>query len=271
MIDPGSLGDATQEHRDLAAAADQADVARVGAQRGLEHAFVERVAAGEDDDEVLAARDDARERLFGELAAEHLGCARKAGGVGELGAVVDHHARETDFSRERRDPFSHVSRAVEEQPRRGPDDVDQHRDFAAALHPEQIGLRHRIGGERLGAVAAGGQREAQEPRGAVAGEQHFRVGDDRRLERAAADRARDRAVGRDQHLRAGVARGRAIGRGDGAERVRFARLRAARALGEELGVAERFRWAVHDALALPASPPPADALSNEAERLTARL
>src|SRR3954469_1698158 len=45
-------GDVAQDQGHLPAAADQPDIPRFGPQRGLEHALVQRMAAGEDHDEV---------------------------------------------------------------------------------------------------------------------------------------------------------------------------------------------------------------------------
>src|SRR5712664_839286 len=55
-IAPEAASDVAQHQGDLPPAADQADIPRPRLQRRLQHAFIEGVAAGEDDDEIRRTR-----------------------------------------------------------------------------------------------------------------------------------------------------------------------------------------------------------------------
>src|SRR6266446_8834562 len=77
-IAPQAAGDVAQHQRDLPPAADQADVARPRLQRRLQHAFIEGMAAGEDDDESRRTRGQASAGVGREIDAAHLPCAREA-------------------------------------------------------------------------------------------------------------------------------------------------------------------------------------------------
>src|SRR5471030_3288191 len=78
------LGDAPEDDSHFAPAADESDVARVGAQRGFENTFVESVAAGEDDHEVARAGREAAKRILGKIDAAHFRCFWKPRAVGKL-------------------------------------------------------------------------------------------------------------------------------------------------------------------------------------------
>src|SRR5438045_1384513 len=83
-------GDAAQDQGDFPAAADQPDVARLGAKRRFEHVLVQRVAAGEDHHEVRRTGKDAAERILRQIDAAHLAGAGEPGAGGKLLAIVDH-------------------------------------------------------------------------------------------------------------------------------------------------------------------------------------
>src|SRR5258705_12291071 len=71
-IAPEAAGDVAQHQRDLPTAAAQADVARPRLQRRLQHAFIQRMAEGEDDHEILRTRGKPAARGLSEIDAENL-------------------------------------------------------------------------------------------------------------------------------------------------------------------------------------------------------
>src|SRR5712664_3163193 len=88
-IAPEAAGDVAQHERDLPPAADQADVARPRLQRRLQHAFIQRMAAGEDDHEIRRTRGQPAAGVRSEIDAANLPCPREALHGGEGRSIVD--------------------------------------------------------------------------------------------------------------------------------------------------------------------------------------
>src|SRR5438552_3933596 len=122
-IAAGSARDVAQDDRDFPLAADQADVARPRAEGRFEHAFVERVAASEHDDEIRGTGNEATQRLRAEVLAPDFGGFRTAIAAREVLAVVDDDGGETDLAGDRGDPLADVTGAVQHQSRSRLDDV----------------------------------------------------------------------------------------------------------------------------------------------------
>src|SRR6267142_2387886 len=88
-VPPDAAGDVAQHQRDLPTAADQADVSRPRLQRRLQHTFIERMAAGEDDDEIRRTGGQAAAGVGREIDAAHLPCPRETLRGGEGRSIVD--------------------------------------------------------------------------------------------------------------------------------------------------------------------------------------
>src|ERR1700682_4762870 len=86
---PEAAGDVAQHQGDLPPAADQADIARPRLQRRLQNAFIEGMAAGEDDDEIRRIRGQPSAGVGREIDAAHLPCPREAFRGGERRSIVD--------------------------------------------------------------------------------------------------------------------------------------------------------------------------------------
>src|SRR5882724_12543443 len=104
-----AAGDVAQHQGDLPPAADQADVARARLQRRLQHAFIESVAAGEDDDKIRRTRRQPAAGVGREIDAAHLPCPREAVRSGEGRSIVDDDRLQPDLRGQARDPLPDVA------------------------------------------------------------------------------------------------------------------------------------------------------------------
>src|SRR5882672_5033454 len=210
-----AAGDVAQHQCDLPPAADQTDVARARLQRRLQHAFIESVAAREDDDEIRRTRGQPSAGVRREIDAAHFPCPREALRRGEGRPIVDDDRLQPDLRSQVRDPLPDVAGAVEQQP--------------------------RARAERLRGVAGGTERVAALAGRAASLKQLHRLLDDDGFERPAAHGAGDAAVRSDDHLRSRIA-GRGPGGGrDGAKHERLASPAPAGGFREQLGVGEVHR------------------------------
>jgi len=192
-----------EDHRLLAAAADQAEVARSLPEDRPERQAVGAVAARDDGDE--ARRIDLRDTVLERGVAPEHACDPGLLGLGALVlAVVDDLAREPDLSCEPGQGPADVPGAEDHQARPGAPRLEQHLGRAAARHAESVGTLL-------------GEHVALDPGAGAVAKERLQVGSDRRLEGAAADRAERRAVLADEHPGAGGPRRGAAGANDRGE------------------------------------------------------
>ena len=118
---------------------------------------------------------------------------REALGGREAIPVVDDRDGEIHEARHGSQRDGDVARAENVKPGRGRDGLDEHLHVPAADHAQLLAASQAI----------------VEPPGRALAQDLQRFPDDLLLDRAAADGAHDAAVRPDQHLRAGLARGRA--------------------------------------------------------------
>ena len=134
-----------------AAAAERADVRRVGGERGDERGIVDLDVVAQGDDGGGGAGFQRGDRLVGPAVVQRY--ARKALFGEEARARVDHGRRDAERRRQRGKALRDLHRADDQQAARGIVAVDEH--FAGFLRPEIAVAGGEVGGDgqRLAAVA----------------------------------------------------------------------------------------------------------------------